>query len=84
MKIRLPTLHKLQDKIPTDKLLHFAVSYVLMGVLYLLFSLSLPISVGITATIGIAKEYIVDDVADTNDIVADTLGIVLFVLCVTW
>jgi hypothetical protein len=84
MKIRLPTLHKLQDSLPTDKTLHFTVSYVLMGLLYLLFSLSLPVSVGIVATIGIAKEYIVDDVVDHNDILADMLGIALFVLCVMW
>ena len=82
MKIRLPTIHKLQDSIPTDKALHFAFSYMLTGLCYLLIGISLPVSVAIVAAIGVGKELFVDDTADMSDILADAAGIVLFAVCV--
>ncbi len=80
-KINLKSLHKIQESIPADAIMHFGISYVIMGLLFLLLNLSLPVSVVIAALIGIGKEYLVDDVADMSDLKADACGIVLFVLC---
>ena len=77
----LKKLHKIQEMFPVDTLLHFSFSYMIMGILFLMFHTPLLICAFVTFLVGLIKECYVDDVFSTSDIKADIAGILFFMLC---
>lgn len=71
---------KLQASIAPDKINHFAISYILMHILNVflpLFTTTITV-----ALIGLIKEFYIDEVPDKKDLLADALGIILYLLVI--
>ena len=71
---------KLQASIAPDKINHFAISYILMHILNVflpLFTTTITV-----ALIGLIKEFYIDEVPDKKDLIADALGIILYLLII--
>ena len=71
---------KLQVSIAPDKINHFAISYILMHIL----DVFLPLfTTTITVVlIGLIKEFYIDEIPDKKDLIADALGIILYLLVI--
>lgn len=71
---------KLQVSIAPDKINHFAISYILMHILNVF--LPLFMTTITVALIGLIKEFYIDEVPDKKDLIADALGIILYLLII--
>lgn len=68
------SLHDIQDSIPTDKALHFAVGYIIQDQLQRNAGCSVFEAFLITSAIAWGKEKYIDDNVDNNDAYATMTG----------
>ena len=71
---------KLQASIASDKINHFAISYMLMH-MFNMFTPLLTTTI-IVVLIGLIKEFYIDEIPDKNDLIANAIGIVLYLLVI--